>query len=91
MCCRRADLTAETRVFNSPLWGWDPSGGLAAPAGRSIPQTHLPETWKVTIWQVDSRLGCFLAVRGLTPPPPAMARTVLAVEARAAARSGAGQ
>lgn len=55
-------MTAPTRVFNSPLWQYDPAPALAAAAqapgssrgGGAPPRQflpHHPETWKVSIWQ----------------------------------------
>lgn len=59
-------------------------GGKAGPSNAMVPkpggQTHQPETWKVTVWPVDSRLGTFLVVRGLSRPPQEVALTVAQVE-----------
>lgn len=54
------------------------STGPAAAAGGL--QTHQPDTWKVTVWPVDTRLGTFLAVRGLNKPPHDMSRSVKSLE-----------
>ena len=94
--CVREDLTAPARAFDSPIWTYDPAPLLqAAASGSRRPsaalaaalQPHHPETWRVSIWQVDNRLGSFLAVRAFSAPPVEMVRTVLTVEARAAART----
>ena len=41
---------------------------------------------QVSVWQVDNRMGTFIAVRSLQPPPPGVARTVQCIEERAATR-----
>ena len=60
-------MTAPTRVFNSPLWTYDPAPALqaaaaaagassaraaAGPAAVAALKPHHPETWKVSVWQV---------------------------------------
>ncbi|KAL4447306.1 hypothetical protein ABPG77_007339, partial [Micractinium sp. CCAP 211/92] len=100
--CVRSDLTASAAVFNSAIWSYDPAPALQAamaqaasgsraaqaqPSRQFLP--HHPETWKVSIWQVDNRLGTFIAVRSFSPPPADMPRTVKTVEERAAAKPAA--
>ena len=41
------------------------------------------------MWQVDNRLGTFVAVRSLQAPPPGVARAVRCIEERAASRQAA--
>lgn len=103
--CVREDLTAPARVFDSPIWAYDPTPALVArgrdfDGGRQAPmigrgvsiigttgaQIDQPETWKVAVWPVDSRLGTFLAVRALNRPPGDSARAVTEVEQRSLTR-----
>jgi hypothetical protein len=37
---------------------------------------YQPEMWKVSVWQVDNRLGTFLVTRSLLPPPPEVVKTM---------------
>ncbi|GAB4822342.1 hypothetical protein N2152v2_009388 [Parachlorella kessleri] len=84
--CIREDLTSASQVFNSPLWSLDPlsllggGGGAAASTAAAMAlqrkKPHHPETWKISVWQVDNRLGTFLAVRAFNKPPQNMIRTV---------------
>ncbi|KAL4443584.1 hypothetical protein ABPG75_011321 [Micractinium tetrahymenae] len=100
--CVRSDLTSPAKVFNSPIWSYDPGpalqaamaqtagssrAALAQPVRQFLP--HHPETWKVSVWQVDNRLGTFIAVRSFSPPPSDVSRTVKMIEERAAARPAA--
>ena len=56
----RSDLTETARVFNSPIWSYDPVPALAAAAQSALrggmasspPLPHHPEGWKVSVWQV---------------------------------------
>lgn len=43
------------------------------------------------MWQVDNRLGTFVAVRSLQAPPPGVARAVQCIEERAASKQAARQ
>lgn len=91
--CIREDLTAPARVFDSPIWSFDSAsvgGGAAqrrpvARAGQAVLQqiqgsTGMPDTWKVSIWPVDSRLGNFVVIRALSRPPQSSAHCVKCVE-----------
>ena len=82
--CIRDDLTLETRVFNSPIWSYDPElpiYGVGAQSGGGMERLALqPERWKITVWPVDSQTGTFIAVRGKHQPPPGIARTVKILE-----------
>jgi hypothetical protein len=87
--CVREDLTIPAKVFDSPIWSYDPAPALAAAgagsAAQSIgerKQTFQPEGWRVTVWPVDSRTGTILAVRGLNRPPGGISRAVKELEDR---------
>jgi len=101
--CVRADLTQSARVFDSPIWAFDPLPGPITPprpqrsassrggSGQQLlphQQGYQPETWKVAIWPVDSRLGTFIVVRALNKPPNEVARSIIEVELREMAKEG---
>jgi vacuolar protein sorting-associated protein 13A/C len=101
--CIRSDLTQSARVFDSPIWAFDPVPVLAqhpigAPQGGAssggssgvMPQQqgYQPEAWRVAIWPVDSRLGTFIVVRALNKPPSEVARSVIEVELKEMAKEG---
>ena len=71
----------EARVFDSPIWHYDPTPALAVagvqnPKSLSHLQPHHPETWKCAIWQVglrccrDRLLPVERASRSPTQPAP---------------------
>lgn len=60
------------------------AGPSRAPAPAFALRAHHPETWKISVWQVDNRLGTFIAVRSLAPPPPGVAYGARCIEERAA-------
>jgi hypothetical protein len=96
--CVRQDLTVPSRVYDSPIWAFDPVPGiLAATRGsrndgnqsgegkalaEALARSQNPEAWKIAVWPVDNRLGTFLAVRALSKPPAEIARGVEEVERR---------
>lgn len=96
--CVREDLTVPSRVYDSPIWAFDPVPGiLAAKTGglrneqssnerkalaEALARSQNPEAWKVAVWPVDNRLGTFLVVRALSKPPAEIARGVEEVEQR---------
>jgi vacuolar protein sorting-associated protein 13A/C len=96
--CVRTDLTQSARVFDSPIWAFDPLPGPITPAlpvqgsvgHQALPhqQGYQPEAWKVAIWPVDSRLNTFIAVRALNKPPNEVARSVIEVELKEMAKEG---
>ena len=64
------------------------AGGAAASSSAAVVlQSYQPETWKVAVWPVDSRLGTFLCVRALSKPPAEVARSVVEVEQRESNRN----
>ncbi|KAL4527774.1 hypothetical protein Ndes2437A_g02912 [Nannochloris sp. 'desiccata'] len=98
--CVRTDLTQSARVFDSPIWAYDPIPGPAnhpitpplqgSGSQQPLPlqQGYQPEAWKVAIWPVDSRLGTFIVVRALNKPPSEVARSVIEVELKEMAKEG---
>jgi hypothetical protein len=78
--CLRADLADSAKVFDSPIWQYDPTIMLP-PLQQQQQQMqqdgmYQPEMWKVSVWQVDNRLGTFLVTRSLLPPPPEVVKTM---------------
>lgn len=78
---RREDLARQGQTFDSPIWTYDPAAAFAEAAARgggdaALEQllgnkaSHHPETWKVSVWQLDSGTSNFMAVRALARPPP---------------------
>lgn len=78
--CLRADLAGLAKVFDSPIWQYDPTIMLSAlqQQQQQIQQDGIyqPEMWKVSVWQVDNKLGTFLVTRSLLPPPPEVVKTM---------------
>ncbi|KDD73081.1 hypothetical protein H632_c2556p0, partial [Helicosporidium sp. ATCC 50920] len=80
--CVRADLAAPARTYDTPVWAFEPRAaqgerGAAAVEGLS----HHPETWRVSIWPVDSKVGGFLAMRAFARPPADMPVAIRLVDA----------
>lgn len=67
---------------------------LLCSSPRSVAGRHTCSPFprpQVSVWQVDNRLGTFVAVRSLQAPPPGVARAVRCIEERAASRRAAQQ
>lgn len=83
--CIRDDLTSPTRVFDSPIWSYDPEtfgiGFTGEVSFSSLQNMALrPQRWKVSLWPIDSSTRAFMAIRGKHRPPDGVARTLKDME-----------
>ena len=52
------------------------AGPAVSVIAAAVPNSYMPENWKVSVWPVDNQLRTFLVVRGLKKPPASLAYEV---------------